>query len=88
VAVERFIHRRHVSRNVAREYACRRTLGERVSDRVAQVGGSWGFITGFGAFLLVWVLLNTFLLARPDPYPYILLNLFLSCWRQSRRRSS
>jgi uncharacterized membrane protein len=55
VAVERFIHRRHVSRNVAREYACRRTLGERVSDRVAQVGGSWGFITGFGAFLLVWV---------------------------------
>ncbi len=80
VAVERFIHRRHVSRNVAREYASKRSLGERVADRVAQVGGSWGFISGFGVFLVVWMLVNSVLLARAfDPYPYILLNLCLSC---------
>lgn len=78
--VERFIHRRHVSRNVDREYASRRTLGERVADKVAQVGGSWGFISGFGVFLVVWMLVNSVLLAKAfDPYPYILLNLCLSC---------
>ena len=78
--VERFIHRRRVSRNVDREYASRRTLGERVADKVAQVGGSWGFISGFGVFLVVWMLVNSVLLARAfDPYPYILLNLCLSC---------
>ena len=80
VAVERFIHRHHVSRNVAREYASKRSLGERVADKVAQVGGSWGFIIGFGVFLVVWMLVNSVLLVKAfDPYPYILLNLCLSC---------
>jgi CRP/FNR family transcriptional regulator, cyclic AMP receptor protein len=63
----------------------RETFGERVADGVAKFGGSWGFIFTFGSILLVWVLLNTVLLiihtktGEPvDPYPFILLNLFLS----------
>jgi CRP/FNR family cyclic AMP-dependent transcriptional regulator len=57
------------------------TLGDRVADRVAAFGGSWKFIGSFGAFLVFWVVLNTVLLVRNgpiDPYPFILLNLFLS----------
>ena len=59
------------------------TFGQRVADRVAQFGGSWTFIFIFAGFLLVWVVINTILLIRGpggpfDPYPYILLNLFLS----------
>ena len=58
-----------------------RTLGERLSDRIAELGGSWAFIIGFGLFLLLWVLVNTLLWAvhPPDPYPFIFLNLILSC---------
>ena len=55
---------------------------QRLADRVAAFGGSWTFIIIFAAILLAWVLLNTLILARYrasfDPYPYILLNLFLS----------
>ena len=55
------------------------TFGERIADRVASFGGSWTFIMIFGAILVSWVLLNSFLLVKGfDPYPYILLNLFLS----------
>lgn len=60
----------------------RSTLGERLADRVAEVGGSWGFIIVFTAVLLGWMLLNSDVLARFgmafDPYPYIFLNLMLS----------
>ena len=58
------------------------TLGERLADRVAAFGGSWTFILFFLAVLAAWVVLNTGILAHWhdafDPYPYILLNLFLS----------
>jgi len=56
------------------------TFGERVADKVAQFGGSWGFIGLFGGILLAWMAVNTFVLVdRPfDPYPFILLNLVLS----------
>ncbi len=56
------------------------TFGERVADRVASFGGSWPFIGLFGAFLVLWVAVNTVLLASkpPDPYPFIFLNLLLS----------
>lgn len=59
----------------------RRTLGELLSDRIAELGGSWTFIIGFGLFLLLWVLVNTLLwtVHPPDPYPFIFLNLILSC---------
>ena len=59
-----------------------RTFGERVADRVAKFGGSWTFILIFFGILLLWVILNSYILFSLDdtfdPYPYILLNLFLS----------
>jgi uncharacterized membrane protein len=80
--VRHFIERLHVSRNINREFEDERTLGQRVADRVAAFGGSWTFILIFMAILFCWVVLNSFILARRggafDPYPYILLNLFLS----------
>ncbi len=55
------------------------TLGDRVADSVARFGGSWGFIITFGAVLSVWVCVNIALVTKAwDPYPFILLNLFLS----------
>lgn len=56
------------------------TLGQRAADRVAQIGGSWKFVLSFGGFLLVWCVVNTALALRAfDPFPFILLNLILSC---------
>jgi uncharacterized membrane protein len=57
-----------------------KTFGERMADRVAVFGGSWTFIMLFGAFLVIWALINTFVLATHafDPYPFIFLNLLLS----------
>ena len=57
------------------------TMGERVADIVARFGGSWTFIISFGVFLLIWAGVNTawILTAPPDPYPYVFLNLILSC---------
>ena len=58
-----------------------RSFGERLADRVAAVGGSWGFIIGFGLALTVWMGWNTFTRAAHlsfDPYPFIFLNLMLS----------
>ena len=55
------------------------TLGERVSDRVAAFGGSWPFIGIFLATMAVWIALNVRAEKPVDPYPFILLNLVLSC---------
>ncbi|MFN3996254.1 DUF1003 domain-containing protein [Algoriphagus sp.] len=57
------------------------TLGERMADRIATFGGSWTFIISFFSFLLGWIFVNAFILiTRPfDPFPFILLNLILSC---------
>ena len=57
------------------------SLGERLADKVAEFGGSWTFIISFGTILLSWIAINTWLLRQHafDPYPYILLNLVLSC---------
>jgi uncharacterized membrane protein len=59
----------------------RMSLGDRVADKVARFGGSWTFIISFGGFLLLWMIGNaTWLLTSPpDPFPYIFLNLILSC---------
>jgi uncharacterized membrane protein len=61
-------------------FAERLTFGERLADRVAAIGGSWGFIIGFGLFLAAWAVLNTDLLRVHafDPFPFIFLNLMLS----------
>jgi uncharacterized membrane protein len=63
------------------EFDQQRSIGERLADHIATFGGSWAFLVGFGVFLAVWVLGNTFvLLTHPfDPYPFIFLNLLLSC---------
>lgn len=57
------------------------TFGEKMSDKLAEFGGSWGFLISFSGFLLFWIVLNSvFLYQNPlDPYPFILLNLMLSC---------
>ena len=57
------------------------TLGQRVADKVATFGGSWTFIISFMVFLLGWIALNVLWLTNKgfDPYPFILLNLILSC---------
>ena len=59
----------------------RMTFGERASDKVASFGGSWTFILMFCAVLVIWMLLNvSAILFKPfDPFPFILLNLLLSC---------
>ena len=58
-----------------------RTLGQRVADDVAAFGGSWKFIIFFGVFIVLWILSNIYILMNKgfDPYPFILLNLILSC---------
>ncbi|MFV8270148.1 DUF1003 domain-containing protein [Flavobacterium sp. GT2N3] len=58
-----------------------RTVGQKVADKVAAFGGSWKFIILFGVFILLWILANIYILLNQgfDPYPFILLNLILSC---------
>lgn len=56
------------------------TFSQRLADKVASFGGSWKFIIAFGMFLFLWIVANVTLLAKPfDVYPFILLNLILSC---------
>jgi len=80
--VDHFADRRHISHDTNLEFEQKLTVGQRLADKVAAFGGSWTFIIIFAAILLSWVALNTIILARHsasfDPYPYILLNLFLS----------
>ncbi|WP_367771104.1 DUF1003 domain-containing protein [Flavobacterium sp. WC2421] len=58
-----------------------RTVGQIVADKVADFGGSWRFIILFGIFIVLWILANIYILLNKgfDPYPFILLNLILSC---------
>jgi len=78
--VEALVRRGQISRNIRRDIHGKRTVGEKVADAVAAFGGSWTFIIIFVAILIGWVILNSFILLNRgfDPYPYILLNLFLS----------
>ena len=57
------------------------TKGQRISDRVARFGGSWKFIISFGIILTLWISFNVIALTayQFDPYPFILMNLILSC---------
>ena len=78
--VSKITRRDRVSTRVHLDIETEMTFGERVADKVAQFGGSWPFIGLFGAILVSWMAINTWVLAsRPfDPYPFILLNLVLS----------
>ena len=70
-----------LSSNTEQDYESVLTFGEKLSDKIAAFGGSWRFIIIFACVLFVWLLINSIvLLFKPfDPYPYILLNLILSC---------
>jgi uncharacterized membrane protein len=67
--------------NIEEQFERKLTFGERLSDQIASFGGSWRFIILFGVVLVVWIVLNAALLLNRgfDPYPFILLNLILSC---------
>ncbi len=70
-----------LSHNPDTEFDTTLSLGERLADKIADFGGSWTFLSLFAAVLLVWMIINSLFLLRNafDPYPYILLNLVLSC---------
>ena len=56
-----------------------RTFGDKLADKLTEIAGSWKFIIGMIIFLLSWILLNLLVIDNADPYPFILLNLILSC---------
>ncbi|MCX6011489.1 MAG: DUF1003 domain-containing protein [Chloroflexi bacterium] len=70
-----------LSENINVEFDQKLTFGQRLSDKLADSAGSWGFIIAFGVVILLWIIINTVLLVfrHFDPYPFILLNLVLSC---------
>lgn len=70
-----------LTRDVNMEFEEKRTVGQRLADRLAAFGGSWKFITIFMSVLFGWIILNSIILItrRFDPFPFILLNLILSC---------
>ncbi len=70
-----------LSENINDEISAEATFGQRVADHVASFGGSWTFIITFFLFIVIWMSINVvFLATKPfDPYPFILLNLILSC---------
>ena len=55
------------------------SLGEKLADKITAIAGSWTFIIGFTLFLIIWIILNIYAFESVDPYPFILLNLVLSC---------
>lgn len=71
-----------ISIDVDKQEEAKLTFGDKVADKVSEKAGSWGFIFGFTLFLVFWVILNTVIMIdgqEIDPYPFILLNLVLSC---------
>ncbi len=71
-----------ISIDIDKQEEAKMTFGDRVADKVSEVAGSWGFILTFSLFLVFWVILNAIILStgnQIDPYPFILLNLLLSC---------
>ena len=71
-----------ISIDVDKQEEAKMTKGDRIADKVSEIAGSWGFILGFTSFLLFWIILNVFILKgdnQIDAYPFILLNLLLSC---------
>jgi uncharacterized membrane protein len=70
-----------LSSNIEAEFEQKWSFGERLADKIATFGGSWTFLICFGVLLFIWVGANSFVLVQrpPDPYPFIFLNLILSC---------
>jgi uncharacterized membrane protein len=74
-------HSKILSYKIGNETVETPTFGERIADKIALFGGSWTFILSFFGFILIWIGINIYFLAQSafDPYPFILLNLILSC---------
>ena len=70
-----------IAENIEEVYDDRRSVGDVLSDNMAKFGGSWYFLSGFGVFLFAWMGINLALVEKWifDPYPFIFLNLMLSC---------
>ncbi len=70
-----------LSENIQEDKVTEINIGQRIADKVATFGGSWTFIISFFSFILIWMMINIWILAtKPfDPFPFILLNLILSC---------
>ena len=70
-----------LSENIQEEMEKELTIGQKLADNVASFGGSWIFILFFFLFILIWISINVWAMANQpfDPYPFILLNLILSC---------
>jgi len=70
-----------ITSTLANQQAQPTTFGQRLADNVASFGGSWNFIVTFAIIILIWIILNVIFLTKSpfDPYPFILLNLVLSC---------
>ncbi|MBN1274579.1 MAG: DUF1003 domain-containing protein [Candidatus Aminicenantes bacterium] len=70
-----------LTKNIDSEFEQSWSFGERLADRIASFGGSWVFLICFGIFIALWIGINSVVLFvhPPDPYPFILLNLVLSC---------
>jgi uncharacterized membrane protein len=70
-----------LSENIEPEINAKLTIGQKLADKIAKFGGSWTFIVVFFSFLLIWMAINIWVLTKKpfDPYPFILLNLILSC---------
>ena len=68
-----------ISVDTDKESDLNRSFGDYLADRLTEIAGSWPFIIGLVIFLLLWIILNIFILTNADPYPFILLNLLLSC---------
>lgn len=70
-----------VSKNINNTHDENLTLGQRTADKIATFGGSWTFIIAFGVVLVIWITVNAIILSSKafDPYPFVFLNLILSC---------
>lgn len=68
-----------ISVDVDKQSDDNRTPGDKIADKMTEIAGSWTFIIGMIIFLLSWIILNIYVLEEADPYPFILLNLLLSC---------
>ena len=79
VALERLLHHERALRDPNVSFEEQLTLGQRAADQIAAWGGSWTFIGLFLVFMLIWIYFNSSAGARFDPFPFILLNLILSC---------
>lgn len=79
--IDKLSEHESVSANLEKDFAAKLSFGEQLSDKISSFGGSWKFIIIFGFVLIIWMVINTYVLITKafDPFPYILLNLVLSC---------